>query len=180
MHSLPPHQRRLVGANWVGPGRHAVTYPLRRGEILNFVAAGERDDWGIESWTEPGTWEGCARDLAGWHEDVQTISRNITTPFKWALLGRQPLSHLIAGRVALLGDAAHPMLPVLAQGANMAIEDGVILARCLEAYADPGEALRHYNDAGLARSTRCVPGSLDNATPSAIRRSPPPLGPSLT
>ncbi|MGH7156483.1 MAG: FAD-dependent monooxygenase [Acetobacteraceae bacterium] len=163
MERLPTHLRRPVGANWVGPGGHVVTYPVRRGELLNFVGTVERDDWHLESWTERGTTEECARDFRGWHQDVQTMIRNIDTPFKWALLGREPLPHFSDGRVALLGDAAHPMLPFLAQGANMAIEDGMILARCLDASADPAEALRHYQAARLARTTRAVLGSLDNA-----------------
>ncbi len=164
MERLPPHQRGLVGANWVGVGRHAVTYPLRRGEILNFVAAVARDGWQVESWTERGTTEECLTDFAGWHEDVQRIIRNIDVPYKWALLGREPLTRLSEGRVALLGDAAHPMLPFLAQGANMAIEDAMVLARCLESFADPSEALHRYDTARLARTTRAVVGSLDNTT----------------
>lgn len=163
MQRLPSHQRRLVGANWVGAGGHVVTYPLRRGELLNFVGVVERDDWHLDSWAERGTVEECARDLSGWHEDIQGIIRAIEAPFKWALLGREPLSRLVDGRVALLGDAAHPMLPFLAQGANMAIEDAVILARCLAGCTEPIEALHRYDTARLARTTRCVLGSLDNA-----------------
>ncbi len=87
MERLPPHQRSLVGANWVGAGRHAVTYPLRRGEILNFVAAVARDDWRVESWTERGTTEECLTDFAGWHEDVQRIIRNIDVPYKMGPAG---------------------------------------------------------------------------------------------
>jgi salicylate hydroxylase len=163
MERLPPHQRRLVGANWVGKGGHVVTYPLRRGEILNFVGVVERDDWRVESWTERGTTEECLRDLGGWHEDVRRIIRNIDVPYKWALLGRDPLPRLNEGRVALLGDAAHPMLPFMAQGANMAIEDAMVMARCLDGYADPAEAFIRYDAARLARTSRAVLGSLDNA-----------------
>ena len=79
------------------------------------------------------------------------------------LLGRDPLPRLSEGRIALLGDVTHPMLPFLAQGANMAIEDGMILARCLMAEANSVAALRRYDAARLARTTRAVPGSLDNA-----------------
>ena len=131
MQRLPAHLQRLVGANWNGRGGHVVTYPLRRGEILNFVGALERDDWRVESWTEAGTIEECARDFADWHPDIQTMIHAIDTPYKWALLGREPLPRFSVGRATLLGDAAHPTLPFLAQGANMAIEDAMILARCL-------------------------------------------------
>ena len=162
MERLPDHQQQLVGNNWLGVGGHVVTYPLRRGEILNFVAAIERDDWRVESWTEPGTTEECLRDLAPWHEDVKTIIRNIDTPFKWALLGREPLDHFAEGRVCVMGDAAHPTLPFLAQGANMALEDAIIIARCLDAFDDVPEALRHYEQARLARTAAIVRGSSDN------------------
>jgi salicylate hydroxylase len=162
MHRLPPHQRRLVGANWMGVGGHVVTYPLRRGEILNFVGVVERDDWRVESWNEPGTHEECLRDLANWHEDVKTIIRNIDTPYKWALLGREPLDHYAQGRACVMGDAAHPTLPFLAQGANMALEDAVVIARCLDLCDTPREALRRYEDARLQRTAAIVRGSSDN------------------
>jgi salicylate hydroxylase len=162
MERLPPHQRRLVGNNWIGVGGHVVTYPLRRGELLNFVAAVERDDWQVESWTEPGTREECLRDLAVWHKDVHTIVHNIDQPYKWALLGREPLAHFAQGRVCVMGDAAHPTLPFLAQGANMALEDAIILARLLDSDSDVPAALVRYEQARLERTARIVRGSSDN------------------
>ena len=162
MDKLPPHQRRLVGNNWIGVGGHVVTYPLRRGELLNFVAAIERDDWRVESWTEPGTREECLRDLAPWHQDIHNIVRAIDIPYKWALLGREPLEHFSQGRVCVMGDAAHPTLPFLAQGANMALEDGVILARLLDSCSDVPQALIRYENARLERTARIVRGSSDN------------------
>ena len=161
MERLPPHMRRLVGTNWVGHGGHVVTYPLRRGELLNFVGAVERDDWRVESWTEAGTRDECANDLAHWHDDIQTIIRNIDVPYKWALLGRDPLTHFAQGRVALLGDAAHPTLPFLAQGANMALEDAAIVARALDAFPIE-EALQRFEAARLERTAAIVRGSADN------------------
>jgi salicylate hydroxylase len=162
MQRLPEHQRQFVGNNWLGVGGHVVTYPLRRGELLNFVGVIERDDWRVESWTEPGTTEECLRDLAPWHEDVKTIIRNIDIPFKWALLKREPLDHFAEGRVCVMGDAAHPTLPFLAQGANMALEDAVVVARCLDAYDYVPEALCHYEQARLGRTAAIVRGSSDN------------------
>ena len=132
MDRLPARLRQQYGMTWIGPHGHVVTYPLRRGELLNFVTAIERDDWLIESWSEAGTVEECRRDLALWHADVLAIVDAIDIPYKWAMLGREPLEHWSVGRVSLLGDACHPTLPFLAQGANMAIEDGMVLARCLE------------------------------------------------
>jgi salicylate hydroxylase len=161
MERLPPHQRRLVGANWMGVGGHVVTYPLRRGEILNFVGVVERDDWRVESWTEAGSRDECLHDLRDWHEDIKTIIRNIDTPYKWALLGREPLDHYADGRVCVMGDAAHPTLPFLAHGANMALEDALVLARCLENFDVP-TALRRYEQVRLERTARIVRGSSDN------------------
>jgi salicylate hydroxylase len=162
MERLPEHQRQLVGNNWLGVGGHVVTYPLRRGEILNFVGVVERDDWHLESWTEAGTTEECLNDLGRWHEDVKTIIRNIDTPFKWGLLKREPLDHFAEGRVCVMGDAAHPTLPFLAQGANMALEDAMIIARCLDTFDDVPEALHHYEQARLERTAAIVRGSSEN------------------
>ena len=163
MERLPERLRQRYGMTWIGPHGHVVTYPLRRGELLNFVTAIERDDWRIESWSEAGTVDECRRDLARWHQDVLAIVDAIEVPYKWAMLGREPLAHWSEGRVSLLGDACHPTLPFLAQGANMAIEDGMVLARCLDGYDIP-EALRRYEAARLDRTSRIVRGSLENVS----------------
>jgi salicylate hydroxylase len=160
---LPERLRAPVGTNWVGPGGHVVMYPLRRGELLNFVGIVERDDWKGESWTDAGSREECADDFSGWHPDIHEIIRNIDTPYKWALIGRDPLPEWTSGRVTLLGDACHPTLPFLAQGANMALEDGLVLARCLEKYDAPEAALQHYEAARIERTTKIVRGSAENA-----------------
>ena len=160
--TLPAHMRRNVGVNWVGPGGHVINYLLRRGEIFNFVGIVERD-WRVESWTERGTREECAADLAGWHPDIHDIVRNIETPYKWALLGREPLARFSHGRVTLVGDAAHPTLPMLAQGANMAIEDGLVLARCLAAYDDVETALARFDAARVDRTAKLVRGANEMA-----------------
>jgi salicylate hydroxylase len=159
---LPAHMRRNVGVNWVGPGGHVINYLLRRAEIFNFVGIVERD-WRVESWTERGTREECAADFSGWNADIHAIIRNIAEPYKWALLGREPLARLAYGRVALLGDAAHPTLPMLAQGANMAIEDGMVLARCLAAYDDVAMALARYDGARVERTAKLVRGANEMA-----------------
>lgn len=161
--NLPAHLTRNVGTNWVGPGGHVVNYLLRRGEIFNFVGIVERDDWQVESWTERGTREECAADFAGWHADILALISRIEQPYKWALLGREPLSRLAYGRVALVGDAAHPTLPMLAQGANMAIEDGLVLARCLETCDDAAQALARFDAARVERTAKLVRGANDNA-----------------
>jgi salicylate hydroxylase len=161
MERLPAHMARRVGSNWVGPGGHIVHYPLRAGRLMNFVGALERSDWQIESWSARGTKDELLADFRGWHEDIQAFVREIETPYKWALMVRAPLERWTRGRVSLLGDAAHSMLPFLAQGAVMAIEDGYVLARCLKQYTVE-VGLQHYEAARRERTRRTVEGSAAN------------------
>jgi salicylate hydroxylase len=163
MSRLPAHMNRPVGTNWVGPGRHVVHYPVHGGELMNFVGIVERGDWRVESWTAKGTVDECAADFDGWHGDVQAMIANAPSLYKWALLGREPMQRWTDGSVTLLGDACHPMVPMLAQGAVMAIEDGLVLARCLERF-EAGEALMRYELARQERTARAVVGSAQNAT----------------
>jgi salicylate hydroxylase len=140
-----------------------VHYPLRRGEVMNFVGILERTDWQVESWTIRGTNEELANDFRGWHADVHEIIRNIEEPYKWALMVRPPMPRWTKGRITLLGDACHPMLPLLAQGAVMALEDGFVLARCLAAHADHATAFARYEATRRDRTARAVNGSAENA-----------------
>lgn len=160
---LPAGLADAVGVNWIGPGAHVVTYPVRAGRLMNFVGVVARSDWKVESWTESGTVQECLNDFAGWHSDVHTLIRHIDQPFKWALLGREPLPSWSRGRIVLMGDAAHPTLPFLAQGAGMAIEDGIVLARCIDAFAsDLPQALRSFEAARIERASSIVRGSAEN------------------
>lgn len=162
---LPEHLRTPYGVNWVGPGAHVIHYPLRDSKLINFVGAIERDGWQVESWSERGTLDECLHDFAGWHEDVRTLISAIDIPYKWALMVRTPMTGWTQGNATLLGDACHPTLPFLAQGAGMAIEDGYLLARCLEQHgADLDRALRRYGELRLERTSRVVQGSAANAT----------------
>ena len=164
MDLLPGVLSRTCGTNWVGPGGHVVHYPLRRGELMNFVGILERTDWQVESWTVPGTTEELANDFRFWHPDVHAIIREIAEPYKWALMVRPPMTQWSRGRVTLLGDACHPMLPLLAQGAVMALEDAYVLARCLIAYpADHATAFARYEAARVERTAKAVNGSAENA-----------------
>jgi salicylate hydroxylase len=140
-----------------------VHYPLRAGRVMNFVGALERSDWQVESWSARGTNEELSADFAGWHDDVQALIRNIPVPYKWALMVRPPMERWSVGRVSLLGDACHSMVPFLAQGANMAIEDGYILARALtEGHGDIPSRLVRYENARRERTRRAVEGSANN------------------
>ena len=160
---LPQHLREMVGSTWIGPGGHAVTYPLHGGEIMNFVATIEGKTWTAAGGFEPGTAEECHDDFAGWHDDVHTFIDLSPSLSKWALVSWEPIRNWSAGRVTLMGDAAHATLPFLAQGAVHSIEDGVVLARALEAYGDaPAEALKRYEAARIERTTRMVLGATAN------------------
>src|SRR5262245_28157120 len=163
MDQLPGHMARMVGTNWVGPGGHVVHYPLRGGKVMNFVGALERSDWRVESWSARGTQGELSADFAGWHDDVHALIGNIPVPYKWALMVRAPMERWTLGRVSLLGDACHSMVPFLAQGANMAIEDGFILARALTEGREPiQERLFRYENARRERTRRAVEGSAAN------------------
>ena len=136
---IPPN-----GTVWVGPGRHAVTYYLRRGELLNFVGLVEQEGWHTESWTERGDRDALAADFEGWAPPLQSVIAEAGDVFRWALFDRDPMPSWSKGRITLLGDACHPMLPFLAQGAVMAIEDGWVLAASLKEGRDIPSALAAY------------------------------------
>jgi salicylate hydroxylase len=177
MERLPARMERRVGVNWVGPGGHVVHYPLRGGAVLNFVGALERTDWQIESWSTRGTTDELAADYRGWHEDIQTLIRNIPVPHKWALMVRPPMPRWTVGRVTLLGDACHSMVPFLAQGAVMAMEDGLMLARALtELDGDVASRLARYEEARRERTRRAVEGSADNIARFHNRALADPVG----
>lgn len=161
---LPEHLHMSLGTNWIGPGAHVIHYPLREGKLINFVGIVERSDWQVESWTERGSIDECLHDFKHWHEDVHRMIRGISEPFKWALLSRQPMDNWTSGRVTLLGDACHSTLPFLAQGAVMALEDGVVLARALAAHrGDPQKGMQRYQALRMERTSRIVTGSAANA-----------------
>lgn len=129
---------------WAGPGRHAVTYRVRGGTLANFVGVVERSDWQQESWSEQGSRTDALADFAGWHPQVTQLIEKATVLHRWALFDRPPLPRWSEGRVVLLGDACHPMLPFMAQGAAMAIEDAWALGQCLQQQADPAIAAQQY------------------------------------
>jgi salicylate hydroxylase len=160
---VPPGIKMDVGTNWVGPGGHVVHYPVRGGALLNLVGLLERDDWRVESWTVQGSKDEFSSDFRNWHPDIHAMIRAGDTPYKWALFARPPMPAWTRGRVTLLGDACHSMLPMLAQGAVMALEDGCVLARAVAKYGVTPQALQHYEAARRERANRAVTGSAENA-----------------
>jgi salicylate hydroxylase len=163
MERLPPHLSQLLTTNWLGPHGHVLHYPVRRGELMNFISIVERDDWQVESWIVEGAREELTADFRDWHADVHTLIANIDTPFKWALIARGPMERWSSGRVTLLGDACHPTLPFLGQGAVMAIEDAYIVAACLAKLGDgPEAAFVRYEDIRKERTATVVRKSHEN------------------
>ena len=163
MERLPVHLHRTVGTTWLGPRGFVLHYPVRRRELMNFVSVVERNDWQVESWVVAGTTDELAKDFAGWHADVQALIESIETPYKWALMVRGPTEIWSRGRITLLGDACHPTLPFLGQGAVMAIEDAYIVAACLGKYfADPAKALSRYEDIRRDRTANVVRKAHEN------------------
>ena len=162
MKDLPAHLQVNLGWTWIGPGSHAVNYPLHGGEYMNFVATIEGKTWPHETGSVEGDVEECLADFAGWHEDVHTFIRLSPRLLKWALVRRDPIQQWSQGRVSLLGDACHATLPFLAQGAVHSIEDGLVLARALEQYSDPARALSRYETARIERTSRMVRGATAN------------------
>ena len=138
---------------------------------MNIVSFAERSDWQVESWTERGTHDELANDFRGWHSDLHEILRRIAEPFKWALMMRPAMPRWSVGRVTLLGDACHPTLPFLGQGAVMAIEDAYVLAACIDRHAgDPAAAFARYEAERRARTAAVVERSLQTRT-NAINRA---------
>lgn len=150
---------------WMGPGRHAVTYQLRGGTLANFVGVVERGELVGEGWHERGTKADARDDFMGWHPTITRLIEAVPDDalFRWALYDRAPLPYWSQGRVTLLGDAAHPMLPFLAQGAAMAVEDAWVLAEAITQTDDLTAALQTYERKRLPRTTRAQTGSRANA-----------------
>ena len=163
--ALGAHKPNPTACAWMGRGRHGVTYYLRGGELVNFVGVVEREDWTEEGWAIRGRPEGALKDFENWHPVITAIL-NAAAPehiFKWALFDRAPLRTWVDGRAALMGDAAHPMLPFLAQGAAMAVEDAWVLAREISHSERPASvSLMAYQNMRLTRCSKTQAASRAN------------------
>jgi salicylate hydroxylase len=152
---------------WLGPDRHFVHYFVGAGaRLLNFVAIVPAGDWRVESWSATGEVADALAEFEGWHPTVRAIIAAADRTHRWALYDREPLETWSVGRVTLLGDAAHAMLPFMAQGACQAVEDATVLARSL-ATAKPEavpEAARRYETIRKPRVWEVQRASYRNAT----------------
>ena len=149
---------------WLGPRRHFVAYYLRGGRLVNFVAVEDRDEWAEEDWNVKGNMTQMRQAFAGWDDRIKTLLEACEECFLWGLFDHAPLPRWVDGRMALLGDACHPMLPFMAQGAAMAIEDGFVLARQLADNAQSlDQALASYEATRKPRATMLQELSRSNA-----------------
>ncbi len=147
-----------------GKYRSVVRYKIRGGKTVNFAAYAQKTDWVDEGWSVPAKKDELVEEFSDTCEEVQQMIKHIPaeTCFRWGMFGREPMTTWTVGRVSLLGDAAHPMLPFLGQGAGMSMEDGVVLARCLEAANSIEEGLQRYESARVARTTLVTIGARYN------------------
>jgi salicylate hydroxylase len=150
---------------WMGPGRHFVHYFVSQRRLVNFVAIVEQDTWTGESWTDRGEVADALAAFEGWHPQVRAIVGAVDETFIWALFDRPPLARWSVGRITLLGDACHPMVPFMAQGAAQAIEDGATLTACLQQVGSGiPTALERYEQLRLPRTSRLQTLSTANKT----------------
>jgi salicylate hydroxylase len=140
--------------NYVGPTASFLRYGVVEGTLINCVALVKTDKWQTEGWDNASSRDELLEIFGDFHPDVVGLIMNAPdgSIFKWALFDRDPLPAWSRGRVTLLGDAAHPMLPYLGYGATTAIEDGLVLARCLDAHDDYRDAFRAYENARRERT----------------------------
>lgn len=139
---------------WMGPERSVVIYFVSGGRLINWIGIGPSDGDTRESWTTQGTTEAALAEYAGWHPMVRGLIERSAPPFKWALFDRPALEEWVLGRVALIGDSAHAMLPYHAQGAAQSIEDAWVLARRLALAPDIDQALSSYADLRRERTAQ--------------------------
>jgi len=130
-HERIPQWPNNVWLMWLGKGKHFLTFPLRSGKLINYVGFVPADEEMMESWSAPGDPNQLRREFAGWDPRIENLLAQVEVTFRWALYDREPLPIWTKERLSLLGDAAHPMLPHLGQGANQSIEDGMALATIL-------------------------------------------------
>ena len=153
-----------TGCIWVGCGKHAVTTRVKAGATVNFIGVVKQSDWKKEGWKTEGHKQDALADFAGWDKRILNVIQNARALHKWALFDRPPLPHWHDKHVVLLGDAAHPMLPSMAQGAVQSIEDAYILTQCLKEAKDDGipRAIANYFDERIERVTKVQRVSAQN------------------
>ena len=172
--ALVPRQSQALAQVqlYMGPGRHLVTYPLRGGQLVNVVAVQERANWAAEGWQHRDDPQNLRRAFADFSPDVQALLRSVDNVHLWGLLRHPVARNWYQDHAVLLGDAAHPTLPFLAQGANMALEDAWVLADCLANAETTNTALARYQSRRERRVRRVIAVSGRNAWKYHLRFPP--------
>ena len=149
---------------WLGTAKHFLAFPVRHGTIINYVGFVPADAEMKESWSAPGDPNTLRQEFDGWDPRIGALLKQVDKTFRWALYDREPLPTWTKGRLTLLGDAAHPMLPHLGQGANQSIEDGIALATILQRahHASVPAALLAYERLRRERVAQVQRGAREN------------------
>jgi salicylate hydroxylase len=167
---------RTEYVGWIGPAGHVICYPIRGGNLYNMFVGRVSTQWAEESWTAPSNKEEMLTAFAGWNDALLEMLNNVEHVFKWGIYDRDPLTHWTHGRVTLLGDAAHPMMPTLAQGASITLEDAYTFARNVARYAnDPAAALKAYEAERIDRARRVQLQARDQFNNNRKQPAPRPL-----
>jgi salicylate hydroxylase len=163
---VAPEFRSNTVQLWLGPNAHLVHYPVKAGALINIVAI-VGDSKPRKGWSEPGSRDAILKRFSRWRwsQDARALLSVPERWLTWALFDLAPLRHWGDGPVTLLGDAAHPMLPFLAQGAAMAMEDAAVLAAAMARMPDnPAEAMRRYERVRGVRTARVQRAARSNST----------------
>ena len=160
---LPLYDIPAVATVYMGPKRHLVTYPLRGGRLINVVAVEERESWTSEGWHQMDDPENLRRAFAGWSPEIKRLLSLCENVHLWGLFAHPVAETWYQSGTAILGDAAHPTLPFLAQGANMALEDAWVLAAEMDRVDDLQDAFAAYQKRRQKRVKKIVAAATGNA-----------------
>jgi salicylate hydroxylase len=160
---------------WIGPDGHVICYPIRGGALYNIFAGHVSEQWVEESWVVPSSVDELLAGFRGWNEALLDMLAHVEHCYKWGIRDRDPLARWVSGRVTLLGDAAHPMMPTLAQGAAITLEDAYALARHLAGHDDPLAGLAAYEAERVPRASKVQLQAREQFENNRKTPAPPPL-----
>jgi salicylate hydroxylase len=161
---------------WIGPDGHVICYPICGGETYNIFAGHVSEEWVEESWSVPSSVNELLAGYAGWNPTLLEMLSHVRECYKWGIRDRDPLPRWTFGRITLLGDAAHPMMPTLAQGAAIALEDAFAIARHLARHRDdPAQALAAYEGERRPRASKVQLQARQQFLNNRLSPAPPPL-----
>jgi 2-polyprenyl-6-methoxyphenol hydroxylase-like FAD-dependent oxidoreductase len=160
---------------WIGPDGHVICYPIRGGELYNIFAGHVSEEWIEESWSVPSSVDELLSGYRGWNADLVEMLSHVQHCYKWGIRDRDPLARWTSGRVTLLGDAAHPMMPTLAQGAAITLEDAYALARNLARHEDLRAGLEAYERERRPRASNVQMQAREQFQNNRKAPAPPPL-----